>query len=274
MFEKVLIANRGAIATRIIRTLQNLGIEAIAVYNDADADSLHILNADESYALGKGRVSETYLDQDKLFDIMQQSGAQAVHPGYGFLSENPEFVQRCEAEGIAFIGPTAEQMRAFGLKHTARKLAQDNHVPLLPGTDLLESIEEALSAATHIGYPVMLKSTAGGGGIGMQLCWNEAQLTKSYESVRRLGQANFSNSGVFLEKFIEYARHIEVQVFGDGKGSAVALGERDCSTQRRNQKVIEETPAPNLSNKIRQQLQETATRLASAVNYRNAGTVE
>ena len=274
MFEKVLIANRGAIATRVIRTLQNLGIEAITVYNDADADSLHILNADESYALGEGRVSETYLDQDKLFDIMQQSGAQAVHPGYGFLSENPEFVRRCEAEGITFIGPTAEQMRAFGLKHTARKLAQDNHVPLLPGTDLLESIEEALSAATQIGYPVMLKSTAGGGGIGMQLCWNEAQLIKSYESVRRLGQANFSNSGVFLEKFIEYARHIEVQVFGDGKGSAVALGERDCSTQRRNQKVIEETPAPNLSNKIRQQLQETATRLVSAVNYRNAGTVE
>jgi len=274
MFEKVLIANRGAIATRIIRTLQNLGIEAIAVYNDADADSLHVLNADESYTLGEGRVSETYLDQDKLFDIIQQSGAQAVHPGYGFLSENPEFVQRCEAEGIAFIGPTAEQMHAFGLKHTARKLAQDNQVPLLPGTDLLESIEEALSAATRIGYPVMLKSTAGGGGIGMQLCWNEAQLTKSYESVRRLGQANFSNSGVFLEKFIEYARHIEVQVFGDGKGSAVALGERDCSTQRRNQKVIEETPAPNLPSDIRQQLYETATRLVSAVNYRNAGTVE
>ncbi|MGD8573034.1 MAG: urea carboxylase, partial [Gammaproteobacteria bacterium] len=217
---------------------------------------------------------DTYLNQDKLFDVIEQSGAQAVHPGYGFLSENPEFVKRCEAAGIAFIGPTAEHMNAFGLKHTARQLANDNHVPLLPGTDLLESVEDACKAAANIGYPVMLKSTAGGGGIGMQLCWDEQQLTKSYDSVRRLGEANFSNSGVFLEKFIEYARHIEIQVFGDGKGNAVALGERDCSTQRRNQKVIEETPAPNIPDSIRQQLQETATRLVSAVNYRNAGTVE
>jgi urea carboxylase len=274
MFQKVLIANRGAIATRIIRTLQTLGVKSIAVYNHADEDSLHVLNADEAYALGEGRVSETYLDQDKLFEIIRQSGAQAVHPGYGFLSENAEFVKRCETEGIAFIGPTAEQMRAFGLKHTARQLARNNHVPLLPGTDLLDSIEDALKAADEIGYPVMLKSTAGGGGIGMQLCWNEEQLTKSYDSVRRLSQANFSNSGVFLEKFIEYARHIEVQVFGDGHGNAVALGERDCSTQRRNQKVIEETPAPNISDEVRRQLQETAKRLVAAVNYRNAGTVE
>jgi len=274
MFKKVLIANRGAIATRIIRTLKKLGIESVVVFNDADADSLHVLEADQAYSLGPGRVSETYLDQDKLFDILQQSGAQAVHPGYGFLSENAEFVKRCESEGVVFVGPTIEQMRAFGLKHTARKLAQTNQVPLLPGTDLLESIEEALQAAIDIGYPVMLKSTAGGGGIGMQLCWNEDQLKKSYDSVRRLGQANFSNSGVFLEKFIEYARHIEVQIFGDGKGNAVALGERDCSTQRRNQKVIEETPAPNISDDVRQQLHETATRLVSAINYRNAGTVE
>ena len=274
MFKKVLIANRGAIATRIIRTLKRLGIKSVAVYNDADSDSLHVLSADETYALGEGRVSETYLDQDKLFDAIQQSGAQAVHPGYGFLSENPEFVKRCESAGIAFIGPTAEQMRAFGLKHRARQLAKDNRVPLLPGTDLLDSLDDALLAATNIGYPMMLKSTAGGGGIGMQLCWDEEQLKKSYDSVRRLSQANFSNSGVFLEKFIEYARHIEVQVFGDGNGNAVALGERDCSTQRRNQKVIEESPAPNIPENIRRQLQETATRLVSAVNYRNAGTVE
>lgn len=274
MFTKVLIANRGAIANRIIRTFQSLGIESVAVYNEADADSLHVLNADHAFTLGEGRAVETYLDQDKLFNVIEKSGAQAVHPGYGFLSENPGFVERCETAGIAFIGPTAEQMRAFGLKHTARQLANDNQVPLLPGTDLLESVKQAQTAATDIGYPVMLKSTAGGGGIGMQLCWGEEQLSKSYDSVRRLSEANFSNSGVFLEKFIEYARHIEVQIFGDGKGNAVALGERDCSTQRRNQKVIEETPAPNIPDDVRQQLQDTAVRLVSAVNYRNAGTVE
>ncbi|WP_455206744.1 urea carboxylase [Kaarinaea lacus] len=274
MFTKVLIANRGAIANRIIRTLKILGVESVAVYNDADADSLHVVNADNAYSLGKGRVSETYLDQDKLFEVIQHTGAQAVHPGYGFLSENPEFVKRCEAEGIVFIGPTVDQMRAFGLKHRARKLANEHQVPLLPGTDLLDNVEEAVNAAADIGYPVMLKSTAGGGGIGMQLCWNAEQLERAYDSVRRLSQANFSDNGVFLEKFIEYARHIEVQIFGDGEGNAVALGERDCSTQRRNQKVIEETPAPNISNNVRQQLHETATRLVSAVNYRNAGTVE
>ena len=274
MFKKVLIANRGAIATRIIRTLKTLNIKSVALYNHADLDSLHVLQADEAISLGEGRASDTYLNQDKLFAAIKQSGADAVHPGYGFLSENPDFVNRCAAEGIVFIGPTSEQMLAFGLKHTARQLARDNQVPLLPGTDLLDNVGEALAAATQIGYPVMLKSTAGGGGIGMQLCWDEAQLTKAYDSVRRLSQANFSNSGVFMEKFIEYARHIEVQIFGDGCGNAVALGERDCSTQRRNQKVIEEAPAPNLSDATRQQLQTTATRLVSAVNYRNAGTVE
>lgn len=274
MFTKVLIANRGAIANRIIRTLNQLGIKSVTVYNETDADSLHVLNADESFSLGEGRASDTYLDQDKLFDIINKSGARAVHPGYGFLSENPEFVTRCEAEGIAFVGPTVEQMQAFGLKHTARQIAQANQVPLLPGTNLLESREQALTAATNIGYPVMLKSTAGGGGIGMQLCWNEEELAKSYDSVRRLSEANFSNSGVFLEKFIEYARHIEVQIFGDGNGKVIALGERDCSTQRRNQKVIEETPAPNIPDTVRQQLQQTAVRMGKAVNYRNAGTVE
>jgi len=274
MFEKILIANRGAIATRVIRTVQKLGSSSIAVYHSADVDSLHVTNADESYCLGDGRASDTYLNQDKLFNIIRTSGAQAVHPGYGFLSENPEFVTRCESEGIAFIGPTVEQMQAFGLKHTARQLAEQNKAPLLPGTGLLDSKQAALSAAENIGYPVMLKSTAGGGGIGMQLCWNEEELNKSYDSVRRLSEANFANSGVFLEKFIEYARHIEVQIFGDGNGKVVALGERDCSTQRRNQKVIEETPAPNIPDDIRQQLKKSAIRLGQAVNYRNAGTVE
>ncbi|MDH5517400.1 MAG: urea carboxylase [Gammaproteobacteria bacterium] len=274
MVKKILIANRGAIANRIIRTLKNMHCQSVAIYNDADADSLHVQNADESYSLGKGRASDTYLNQDKIFEIIKQSGADAVHPGYGFLSENPGFVARCEENGITFIGPTTDQMKSFGLKHTARQLAEDNNIPLLPGTDLLDDIAGAVKSADEIGYPVMLKSTAGGGGIGMQLCWNRDELEKSYDSVRRMGENNFSNSGVFIEKFIEYARHIEVQVFGDGQGKAISIGERDCSTQRRNQKVIEETPAPNLSDAIRKELHQTAVRLVEAVNYRNAGTVE
>ena len=274
MFTKVLIANRGAIATRIIRTLKQMQCQSVAIYNEADADSLHVQHADESYSLGEGRATDTYLNQDKIFEIIRETGADAVHPGYGFLSENPDFVERCENIGIAFIGPTTAQMESFGLKHTARQLAEDNHIPLLPGTGLLDDVTTALNEAEKIGYPVMLKSTAGGGGIGMQLCWTSDELEKAYDSVRRLGENNFSNSGVFIEKFIEYARHIEVQMFGDGKGKAIALGERDCSTQRRNQKVIEETPAPNISESVRKELHETAVRLVEAVNYRNAGTVE
>jgi len=274
MFTKVLIANRGAIATRIIRTLKEMGCQSVSVFNEADADSLHVQTADQAYSLGEGSATDTYLNQDKIFDIIERSGAQAVHPGYGFLSENPQFVKRCEENGIAFIGPTTKQMESFGLKHTARQLASENNVPLLPGTDLVETLDEALVEAEDIGYPVMLKSTAGGGGIGMQLCWNAEELDKAYDSVRRLSENNFSNSGVFLEKFIEYARHIEVQIFGDGNGGAIAIGERDCSTQRRNQKVIEETPAANISDSVRAELHETAVKLVKAVNYRNVGTVE
>ena len=274
MFTKVLIANRGAIATRIIRTLKKMNCQSVAIYNEADADSLHVQHADEAYSLGEGRAADTYLNQDKIFNIIQQTDAQAVHPGYGFLSENADFVKRCETNGIAFIGPSIDQMQSFGLKHTARQLADNNNIPLLPGTGLLETVEQALTEAEIIGYPVMLKSTAGGGGIGMQLCWNKDELEKAYHSVRRLSANNFANSDVFIEKFIQYARHIEVQIFGDGKGKAVALGERDCSTQRRNQKVIEETPAPNVPQSVRDQLQDTAVRLVRAVNYRNAGTVE
>lgn len=274
MFKKVLIANRGAIATRIIRTLKDMGVTAVAVYAEADADSLHVSQADEAYSLGEGTAAQTYLDQDKLFAVIKQCGAEAVHPGYGFLSENPAFVKRCEQHGIVFLGPTTEQMAAFGLKHSARELAEQNRVPLLPGSALLQSVDDALSQAEHIGYPVMLKSTAGGGGIGMQLCGTPAELARAYDSVKRLSEANFSDSGLFLEKFVERARHIEVQVFGDGQGKVIALGERDCSAQRRNQKVIEETPAPNLPTHVRAQLHDTATRLCAAVNYRSAGTVE
>ena len=274
MFNKVLIANRGAIATRIIRTLKHLGVTAVAVYAEADIDSLHVTQADEAYSLGSGRAAETYLNQDKLLEIAQRCGAEAIHPGYGFLSENPDFVARCEAASIAFIGPTPAQMLAFGLKHTARALAQQNAIPLLPGSELLDDLDDALTSANCIGYPVMLKSTAGGGGIGMQLCRDDAELRKAFDSVRRLSESNFANSGVFLEKFIEYARHIEVQIFGDGQGHAIALGERDCSSQRRNQKVIEECPAPNIPHAVRDQLHATAVRLVQAVQYRNAGTVE
>lgn len=274
MFTKVLVANRGAIATRIIRTLKKLNIQSVAIYAEADRDSLHVAHADEAYSLGDGAAAKTYLDKQKIIALAKQTGAQAIHPGYGFLSENAEFVAACEAAGIAFIGPTAEQMKMFGLKHKARELAEAANVPLCPGTDLLQSLEDALEASNKIGYPIMLKSTAGGGGIGMQLCHSDDELINAYDSVKRLGKNNFADDGVFIEKFIAAARHIEVQIFGDGKGQALAVGERDCSSQRRNQKVIEECPAPNLPDEQRQAMQQVAEKLLASVNYRNAGTVE
>lgn len=274
MFKKVLIANRGEIACRIIRTLKKMGVQSVAVYSEADAGSRHVLDADEAVCIGPAAAAESYLNIAKILEVAQQTGAQAIHPGYGFLSENPNFAEACEAAGIAFIGPNASQMREFGLKHTARALAQVNDVPLLPGTGLLDSVEQAAFEADRIGFPVMLKSTAGGGGIGMRLIWNKEELTEAYDSVQRLSKANFKESGIYLEKYVQAARHIEVQIFGDGKGHVIALGERDCSVQRRNQKVIEETPAPNLSEAYRQALCETAIALGKAVNYRSAGTVE
>jgi len=274
MFDKVLIANRGAIACRIIRTLSAMGIRSVSIYSLADADSLHVNQADEAFSLGEGGAKQTYLDIDKVIAIAKQCGAQAIHPGYGFLSENVDFVTACEKNNLAFLGPTSEQMLQFGLKHRARDIAQQAEVPLLPGSGLLADLDEALVCAQEIGYPVMLKSTAGGGGIGMQRCDSAQALSQAYDSVKRLSENNFSNSALFLEKFIVQARHIEVQIFGDGEGNAIALGERDCSAQRRNQKVIEECPAPNLEDALRTQLHSTATRLAEAVNYRSAGTVE
>jgi len=274
MFTKVLIANRGAIACRIIRTLSAMGIESVSIYSLADADSLHVSQADHAFSLGEGGAKQTYLDIDKVIAIAKQCGAQAIHPGYGFLSENVEFVAACEKNDLVFLGPTSAQMLQFGLKHRAREIAEQANVPLLPGSGLLADIDDALKCAEKIGYPVMLKSTAGGGGIGMQRCNSALELSQAYDSVKRLSENNFSNSALFLEKFIVQARHIEVQVFGDGEGHAIALGERDCSAQRRNQKVIEECPAPNLDDTLRQQLHRTATRLAASVNYRSAGTVE
>ncbi len=274
MFTKVLIANRGAIACRIIRTLQTLGVQSVAVYSEADAQARHVREADEAYLLGPAPAAESYLRGERILQIARDCGAQAIHPGYGFLSENPAFAEACEAAGIAFIGPAPDQMRAFGLKHRARDLAEVCGVPLLPGSGLLSTVDDARAEAAMVGYPVMLKSTAGGGGIGMRLVWNDTELTDAFESVGRLAQANFKDAGLFIEKYVEQARHIEVQVFGDGAGGVIALGERDCSVQRRNQKVIEETPAPGLTDAQRTELHATAVRLAQAVNYRSAGTVE
>ena len=274
MFNKVLIANRGAIACRVIRTLKKLGIQSVAVYSEADRDSLHVTLADEAVFIGDCPASQSYLNVDKILDVAKLTGAEAIHPGYGFLSENAEFCDLCEAQGIVFLGPNSAQMKSFGLKHTARELAIQANVPLLPGSQLLADETEALLEAERIGYPVMLKSTAGGGGIGMRLVWNAEELKEAYATVSYLAQANFKDAGLYLEKFVQNAQHIEVQIFGDGEGKILALGERDCSVQRRNQKVIEETPAPHLNDQQRAYIQDVAIQLMQSVNYRSAGTVE
>lgn len=274
MFKKVLIANRGEIAVRVIKTLQKMGIASVAVYSDADRFSKAVLMADEAVRLGPAPASESYLNVDAVIAACRQTGAQAVHPGYGFLSENIGFAERLKAEGITFIGPTPDNISAFGLKHRARELAKASGVPLLPGSGLLDSREEALSAAEQIGYPVMLKSTAGGGGIGMQLCDNAEALAAAFDTVQRTAKSSFGDARVYLERFVSKARHVEVQIFGDGKGRVIALGERDCSLQRRNQKVIEETPAPGLSDAVRQRLHAAAVLLGRQVAYASAGTVE
>ena len=274
MFSKILIANRGEIARRVIRTARAMNIGSVAVYSDADRFTCGVLEADEAVRLGPAPAAESYLNVEAVIAACKATGAQAVHPGYGFLSENVTFARRLAQEGIAFIGPRPEHLEAFGLKHTARALAKASGVPLLPGTDLLDSAEEALAAAEAITYPVMLKSTAGGGGIGMQLCHTPEELRDVFERVQRTARASFGDARVYLERFVAEARHVEVQVFGDGKGKAVALGERDCSLQRRNQKVVEETPAPLLCAAVRGRLHAAAVQLAQSVSYESAGTVE
>lgn len=274
MFSTVLIANRGEIACRAIRTLKRLGVTSVAVYSDADRNARHVIEADIAIALGGDKASDSYLRIDKILAAAKESGAQAIWPGYGFLSESLPFAAACEAAGTVFIGPTAQQIGEFGLKHRARELAASAGVPMTPGTPLLNSLDAALEAAREIGYPVMLKSTAGGGGIGLTRCADDDALRHAWESVRRLGEQFFSDAGVFLERCIDRARHVEVQIFGDGNGKVVALGERDCSLQRRNQKVVEETPAPALPQATREALLASAVRLGELVNYRSAGTVE
>jgi urea carboxylase len=274
MFRKVLVANRGEIAARVVRTLKRMGIASVAVYSDADRFTPGVLAADEAVRLGPAPAAQSYLDVEAVIAACKATGAEAVHPGYGFLSENVGFAERLAAEGLIFIGPRPEHLRAFGLKHTARDLAKASGVPLLPGTDLLPDVETALSAAEAIGYPVMLKSTAGGGGIGMQLCHSAQELAERFAAVERTARASFGDARVYLERFVAQARHVEVQIFGDGKGRVVALGERDCSLQRRNQKVIEETPAPGLSDTVRARLHAAAVAFGESVAYESAGTVE
>lgn len=274
MFRKVLIANRGAIAVRIERTLAKMNVRSVAVYSKADRDSLHVANADEAVCLGDGNAKETYLDEEKVIQACLDTGADAVHPGYGFLSENTDFAEKCALKGITFIGPTAEHIKLFGLKVSARAIAGKAGVPLLPGTGLLADKREALTKAEQIGYPVMLKATAGGGGIGIRICESAEELDAAYENVVYLAEANFKDGGVFLEKYVRKARHIEVQIFGNQYGEVTAIGERDCSVQRRNQKVVEESPAPNLSEETRRNMHEAAENLAREAGYRNAGTVE
>jgi urea carboxylase len=274
MFSKVLIANRGAIACRIERTLRRMGVGSVAVYSEADANSRHVFEADEAVLIGPAPAAESYLSFAAIFAAVAKTGAQAIHPGYGFLSENIAFARECAARGIKFIGPTPENIDAFALKHTARATALACGVPLLPGTGLLQDLADALQQASALGFPVMLKSSGGGGGIGMRVCHTAAELEEAFDSVLRLSRANFGDSGVYLEKYVARARHIEVQIFGDGKGEVIALGERDCSAQRRHQKVLEETPAPGLTDAVRQHLYASATLLGKAVNYASAGTVE
>jgi urea carboxylase len=274
MFKKVLIANRGVVACRIIRTLRRMNVGSVAVFSDADAGSLHVAQADEAVRIGPAPAAESYLSIAAILAAAKAAGAEAIHPGYGFLSESTAFAQACEAAGVVFIGPTVANLDVFGLKHRARALAKASGVPLAAGTGLLANADSALTAARTVGYPVMLKATAGGGGIGMRVCASDEAVRAGYAAVSRLATGSFGDGGVFLEQFVPSARHIEVQIFGDGDGGVLALGERDCSLQRRNQKVIEETPAPHLPTATRAALTEAALRLGRAARYRSAGTVE
>ncbi|MCL9999581.1 MAG: urea carboxylase [Erythrobacter sp.] len=273
-FDTVLIANRGAIATRIIRTARAMGLRTVAVYSDADAGSLHVSAADTAVCIGPGPAAQSYLNVEAILAAAKATGAGAIHPGYGFLAENAEFAESCAAAGIAFIGPTPDNIRTFGLKHSARALAEAHGLPLAPGTGLLTGEDEAAEAAARIGYPVILKATAGGGGIGMRVCESEVAVREGFAAVVRQGEASFGDAGVFLERYVPRARHLEVQIFGDGQGRVMALGERDCSLQRRNQKVVEEAPAPCLSDAKRAELIGAAVKLGEAAGYLSAGTVE
>ncbi|MBK5481982.1 acetyl-CoA carboxylase biotin carboxylase subunit [Peribacillus sp. TH16] len=274
-FKKVLIANRGEIARRIIRTCNKEGIQTVAVYSEADAEAPYVSEATEAVCIGPAQAKKSYLDIEKVIQVAKETNADAIHPGYGFLSENPEFVRRCEEENIVFIGPSAETIHIMGSKLEARTQMQKAGVRVVPGTDKsIESVDEALLIANDLGYPLMLKASAGGGGIGMQLVQNDAELIKVFDATKQQATSFFKDGTVFLEKWISKPRHIEVQIVADTYGNVLHLFERECSVQRRNQKVIEESPSPFLNDTLRKELLDAAIRGVKQIDYTNVGTME
>ncbi|MBY0095531.1 acetyl-CoA carboxylase biotin carboxylase subunit [Mesobacillus maritimus] len=275
MFSKILIANRGEIALRVIRTCQKLGIKTVAIYSEADAESLFVREADEAYCVGKPPVNQSYLNADEIISIAKKSGAEAVHPGYGLLSENAAFAKKCNEENLVFIGPSPEIIASMGSKIEARKTMKEAGVPIIEGINTsLESEEEAVLAAKEIGYPLMLKASAGGGGIGMQLVHSEEELLKAFAGNKKRAESFFGDGAMFLEKYIDEPHHIEVQILADSHGNVVPLWERECSIQRRNQKVVEEAPSPFINEETRSNMLEAAVKAAQHIGYSNAGTIE
>ncbi len=275
MFDKILIANRGEIALRVIRACREMGIKSVAVHSTADADAMHVRMADEAVCIGPPAGTDSYLRIPNIIAACEVTGAQAIHPGYGFLSENAAFVQAVQDHGITFIGPTAEDIRTMGDKITAKDTMKKLGVPCVPGSDGgVPDYETAQKVCEEIGYPVIIKATAGGGGRGMKLAESAADLETAFRTARSEGKSNFGNDEVYIEKYLGKPRHIEVQVFGDGKGNAVHLGERDCSLQRRHQKVFEEAPGPSISQELRDQIGKTCADAVANINYAGAGTIE
>ena len=275
MFDKILIANRGEIACRVIKTARKMGIKTVAVYSDADKHALHVEMADEAVHIGPPQANQSYIVIDKIMDAIAQTGAQAVHPGYGFLSENPKFAQALEAAGVAFIGPPVKAIEAMGDKITSKKIAQEADVSTVPGyMGLIEDADEAVKISGQIGYPVMIKASAGGGGKGMRIAWNDEETREGFQSSKNEAASSFGDDRIFIEKFVTQPRHIEIQVLCDSHGNGVYLHERECSIQRRNQKVVEEAPSPFLDPETRKAMGDQAVALAQAVGYTSAGTVE
>jgi acetyl-CoA carboxylase biotin carboxylase subunit len=275
MFKKILIANRGEIALRVIRTCREMGIKTVAVYSTADKDSLHVKFADEAVCIGKPPSSDSYLNIPHIMAAAEITNADGIHPGYGFLAENSKFAQICLEHGIKFIGPTPDMINAMGDKITAKETMIKAGVPVVPGgKDLLASVDHAKGLAIEIGYPVILKATAGGGGKGMRVVWKEEDLEKAFSTAKIEAAASFKNDGIYLEKFVEEPRHIEIQVAGDQYGKVSHLSERDCSIQRRHQKLVEESPSPFMTPELRQRMGDAAIKAASAINYESVGTVE
>lgn len=274
-FKKILIANRGEIALRVIRTCREMGIKTVAVYSTADKDSLHVKFADEAVCIGKPASTDSYLNIPHLMAAMEITNADAVHPGYGFLAENAKFAEICGEHGVKFIGPTPDQIRSMGDKITAKETMIKAGVPVVPGSGgLLGSIDEAKVIAKEIGYPVILKATAGGGGKGMRVVWNESEIEKAFNTAKTEALASFKNDGVYMEKFIEEPRHIEIQVAGDRYGKVCHMSERDCSIQRRHQKLVEESPSPFMTDELRERMGQAAVKAAQAINYESVGTIE